>query len=59
MAPVQPYQPFWDRTSSQLPFLSTVCSALGIDANKQNTTPTGRPIRIVDKGATPVKELLA
>jgi hypothetical protein len=48
-----------DRQVSALDFLATVCSALGIDANKQNTTPTGRPIRIVDKGATPVKELLA
>jgi hypothetical protein len=48
-----------DRQVSALDFLATVCTALGIDANKQNTTPTGRPIRIVDKGATPVKELLA
>jgi hypothetical protein len=48
-----------DRQISPLDFLATVCKSLGIDANKQNLTPTGRPIRIVDKGATPVKELLA
>jgi hypothetical protein len=48
-----------DRPVSALDFLATVCKTLGIDPNKQNLTPTGRPIRIVDKGATPVKELLA
>ena len=39
--------------------MATVCTILGIDYNKQNTTPNGRPIRIVDKGANPVKALLA
>ncbi len=48
-----------DRQVSALDFLATVCTTLGIDPNKQNMTPIGRPIRIVDKGATPVKELLA
>jgi hypothetical protein len=48
-----------DRQVSALDFLATVCKTLGIDANKQNMTSIGRPIRIVDKGATPVKELLA
>jgi uncharacterized protein (DUF1501 family) len=47
-----------DRPVSALDFLATVCKSLGIDANKQNMTSIGRPIRIVDKGATPVKELL-
>jgi hypothetical protein len=42
---------------SGLDFLATVCKVLGIDYNKQNQTPIGRPIRIVDKGANPVKEL--
>ena len=36
-----------------------VCTALGIDSNKQNTTPNNRPVRIVDKGAKVVKELFA
>ena len=37
---------------------ATMCEALGIDGTKENMTPQGRPIRIVDKG-TPVKALLA
>jgi hypothetical protein len=48
-----------ERQVSPLDFLATVCTTMGIDANKQNMTPIGRPIRIVDKGATPIKELLA
>jgi hypothetical protein len=30
-------------------FLATVCELMGIDHTRQNDTPTGRPIRIVDK----------
>ena len=40
-------------------FLATVCELMGIDHGKQNETPTGRPIRIVDKAGTPVAEALA
>ncbi|HTU19215.1 MAG TPA: DUF1501 domain-containing protein [Gemmataceae bacterium] len=47
-----------ERPISALDFLSTVCEVLGIDWKKQNQTPIGRPIRIVDKGANPIKELL-
>ena len=47
-----------ERKTSALDFLATVCKVLGIDYNKQNNTPIGRPIRIVDKGATPIKELI-
>jgi hypothetical protein len=36
-------------------FLATVCLALGIDPTKQNQSNVGRPIRIVDKSATPIK----
>ena len=32
-------------------------SVLGIDHDKQNMSRVGRPIRIVDKGATPIHEL--
>jgi hypothetical protein len=42
-----------------LDYMATVCSILGIKYDKQNTTPNNRPVRIVDKGATPIKELLA
>ena len=48
-----------ERPISALDFMATVCKVLGIDYNKQNNTPIGRPIRIVDKGAKPIKELFA
>ncbi|HWG47963.1 MAG TPA: DUF1501 domain-containing protein [Gemmataceae bacterium] len=47
-----------ERPISALDFMATICGILGIDSNKQNNTPIGRPIRIVDKGAKPIKELL-
>jgi hypothetical protein len=37
--------------------MATVCKVLGIEYTKQNSAANGRPIRIVDKGATPIKEL--
>jgi uncharacterized protein (DUF1501 family) len=39
--------------------LATVCAALGIDHEKQNPSNVGRPIRIVEKGARPIREVLA
>jgi hypothetical protein len=47
-----------ERPISGLDFMATVCSILGINYTKQNQTPIGRPVRIVDKGANPIKELL-
>lgn len=47
-----------ERPISGLDFLATVCTLLGIDYTKENPTPIGRPIRIVDKGAKPIAELL-
>ncbi len=47
-----------ERPVSALDFLATVCKVLGIDPDKQNQTPIGRPIRIVDKGHTVLKELV-
>jgi hypothetical protein len=40
-------------------FLATICHALGIDPLKQNNSNVGRPIRIADKNAQPIKEILA
>jgi hypothetical protein len=40
-------------------FLATVCLALGIDPLKENMSNAGRPIRIVEKSAHPIKEVLA
>ncbi len=39
-------------------FLATVCLALGIDPLKFNNSNVGRPIRIVEKGAEPIKEVV-
>jgi Protein of unknown function (DUF1501) len=47
-----------ERPISTIDFMATVCSILGIDYTRQNNTPIGRPIRIVDKGAKPLTELL-
>jgi hypothetical protein len=48
-----------ERPISTIDFLATVCTVLGIDHTRQNTTASNRPIRIVDKGNKPIKELLA
>ena len=39
-------------------FMATVCRVLGIDPGKKIETPAGRPIQIVDKGGSPISELL-
>jgi hypothetical protein len=39
-------------------FLATVCRALGIDHTTQNMSNVGRPIRIVDAGATPIADVV-
>ena len=48
-----------DRPVSTQDFLATICKALGIDPSKQNQSNVGRPIRIVDKMAKPIQEILA
>ncbi len=48
-----------ERPVSGIDFLATVCSILGVDYTKENQTAIGRPIRIVEKGAKPIAELLA
>jgi hypothetical protein len=39
-------------------FMATVCRILGIDHDRLNTAPNGRPIRIVERPANPIRELL-
>ena len=39
--------------------LATACLALGVDPLAQNMSNVGRPIRIADPGAKPIKEILA
>ena len=36
-----------------------ICLALGIDPLKQNNSNVGRPIRIADKTAQPITEMVA
>jgi uncharacterized protein (DUF1501 family) len=48
-----------ERPVSTFDFMATVCQALGIDHNKQNVAPNGRPIRIVDRPANPITQLFA
>lgn len=40
-------------------FLSTVCKAVGVDPMKQNDSMIGRPIRLVEPTAVPIKEVLS
>ena len=46
-----------NRPVSVADLLCTVCQCLGINPHKENLTPSGRPIRIVDGGQA-VRELL-
>lgn len=47
-----------DRPVSVRDFMATICHALGIDSQRQNMSNVGRPIRIVDPDAEPVREVL-
>ena len=47
-----------DRPVATPDLLATICGALGVDPLKQNMTNVGRPARIVDPDAEPLKELL-
>jgi uncharacterized protein (DUF1501 family) len=48
-----------DRPVGVPDLLATVCTALGIDHEKQNPSNVGRPIRIVEKGARAIREVLS
>jgi hypothetical protein len=48
-----------DRPVGVPDLLATVCQALGIDHEKQNLSNVGRPIRVVDKAGSPIREVLA
>jgi hypothetical protein len=48
-----------ERPISVVDFLATVCRLLGIDYTKNNMSPDGRPVRVVDnRNVTPIRELL-
>ncbi len=46
-----------DRPIGVKDFMASVCRVLGIDYTKKITTPSGRPIRIVEAGEKPIREL--
>jgi uncharacterized protein (DUF1501 family) len=48
-----------DRPVTVPDFLATVCLGLGIDPRKQNNSNVGRPIRIADPDAKPIREVVA
>lgn len=47
-----------ERPVGTLDFMATICRVMGIDYNKQNHAPNGRPIRIVDRGANPITQII-
>jgi Protein of unknown function (DUF1501) len=47
-----------ERPATVQDLLGTLCLALGIDYMKTNPSNVGRPIRIVDQNANPVREVL-
>jgi hypothetical protein len=48
-----------DRPVTVPDLLATVCQALGLDIAKQNQSNVGRPIRLVEPNAKPIKEVLS
>lgn len=48
-----------DRQVSVADFYATLCAALGIDPRKENISPEGRPISLVDRDGEPIKELVS
>jgi hypothetical protein len=48
-----------DRPVSVPDLLGTICLALGVDPARQNRSNVGRPIRVVDPSANPIREVLA
>jgi hypothetical protein len=48
-----------ERPVSVPDLLATVCLALGLDPRKQNQSNVGRPIRLVEPNAKPIKEVVA
>jgi hypothetical protein len=48
-----------DKAATVPDLLATICKAIGVDSAKQNISNIGRPIRIVDKDAKPMTEVLA
>ena len=39
-------------------YYATLCTGIGIDPNKENISPEGRPIPLVDRGGKPIEEIV-
>jgi uncharacterized protein (DUF1501 family) len=48
-----------DRLVTVADLYATICAGVGIKHTKENISPEGRPIPIVDRGGAPIKELVA
>ncbi|MDB5309826.1 MAG: hypothetical protein JWO38_4028, partial [Gemmataceae bacterium] len=48
-----------DRPVTVPDLLATLCTAIGLDPSKQNPSNVGRPIRLVEPTAAPIKEVLS
>jgi hypothetical protein len=48
-----------ERPTAVADFMATIAQALGIDGTRQNMSNVGRPIRIIEPSAVPVREVLA
>jgi hypothetical protein len=48
-----------ERPTSVPDLLATVCRVLGLDPSRQNMSNVGRPIRLVDTAAQPIREILS
>ncbi len=48
-----------ERPVSVADLYATFCGGLGIDHHKENISPEGRPIPLVDRGGSPIKEIIA
>jgi hypothetical protein len=47
-----------ERPVSTVDFMATICTILGIDFNRQNQAPNGRPVRVVDRPNNPIAGLV-
>jgi hypothetical protein len=47
-----------DRPVKAADFMATICAILGLDWQKLNEGPGGRTVRLTDRSAAPIKELL-
>jgi hypothetical protein len=48
-----------DRRVGIADLYATICAALGIDSGKENISPEGRPIPLVDRDGAAIRELIA